>query len=198
MHKLIVIILIHCVITACNNNNKQEIIKDNLTEDVTDTDILQNNTIIKLEALNKTSSIGWQRFQLQEEWREDNLTQQPFDPAANFYKNYASALKWSFDSSKLLDLGSYSSILTTNEKGETMLEPGGEPDTEVALIVPQQKIRKRLLFMGPAGNIFNGGWISDNEVAILGRVDEIGNGQYDTLLWIVNIEGSTFKKFWLK
>jgi hypothetical protein len=142
----------------------------------------------------KNNSINWNKFKLTEFWGVDSLEKRAFVPAADFYKNYASVLRWSPDSSFVLDIGSYGSVLVKDKAGK-MSVAGGEPDTEVSMINTNEKTKSRLLFLGASSEIFDSKWIDSSQVAIMGTVDEKGNNMVDTLMWLVDVKQNFFRKY---
>jgi len=189
---------------ACSNN-EQKAKKENTIED----DSLQSvKSIVSEDSImvfrnNANSWIGksihetdvtWNRFHLQEFWAEDSLQKKSFQADSEFYKDYAQVLRWSPDSTYVLDLGSYGSVKVKDKTGKTRIE-GGEPDTEVSLIYPKTKSKARLLFFGPGTVIADGRWLDASQVAVLGTYDEKGNHHPDTLLWIINAKDNFFRKY---
>jgi hypothetical protein len=145
------------------------------------------------ESIQKTG-LDWNRFHLTEFWSDDSLQGKPFEPSQEFYKDYTQVLRWSPDSSYVLDIGSYGSVKVKDKNGKTRIETG-EPDTEVSMIYPKTKSKTRLLFFGPGTVIVDGRWLDASQVAVLGMYDEKGNHHPDTLLWIINAKDKFFRKY---
>jgi len=191
-------------ITACSNS-EQQAKKENTVED----DSLQTvKSIISEDSVmifnNKVENwigesiqqnkINWNRFHLEEFWSDDSLQEKSFLPGPEFYKDYAQVLRWSPDSTYVLDLGSYGSVKVKDKSGNTRIE-SGEPDTEVSMIYPKSKKKSRLMFFGPGTVIADGRWLDSSQVAVLGMYDEKENHHPDTLLWIINTKDKFFRKY---
>ncbi len=207
MNKIIGLLLtamLFIVACKCNNNkntaDKEEVLDSVQTassiasEDssmVTDNDTRSfiNNTL-------QNTNWQWNRFKLVEFWADDSLgkSKTAFNPASDFYDKYASVLKWSPDSSYILDFGSYGAVLTKDKKGNSHVV-AGDPDTEVSLIYPKEKTKARLLFSGPAMHVLNAVWADSSEVAMLGALDEKNTGHPDTLLWLIDVKENFFRKY---
>ncbi len=136
----------------------------------------------------------WRNLELENFWHDEALAEQPFTLTPEFLKDYKSVLRWAPDSSVLLDIGSYGSVVVTKEDGTTRLE-GGEPDTEISVIFPRGNKKARLLFAGPSSFIINATWLSNTEVIIAGTFDVEGNQQRDTLLWLVDVKQNRFRLY---
>ena len=192
--------------TACKNNEsngsknqeEEEIVQDSLqtAKGIISEDsamIFKNEGPLWLGNSLKEERLDWKKFQLTEFWTIDSLRQTRFEESAEFYKDYASVLKWSPDSSFVLDIGSYGSVLVKDKNGKMQVK-GGEPDTEVSIIYPKKHTRERLMFMGPSSQIINAHWINASEVAILGSFENNDHNP-DTLFWIVDIKENFFRKY---
>jgi hypothetical protein len=146
-----------------------------------------------------SSVIGWINANLktrnpslstEERWQDDSLRQEPFELTKEFTKNYASVLRWSPDSTHILDIGSYGAVLTQDKNGKIYLEYG-EPDTEVAMISVKNNQRTRLLYVGPSAEIKDGKWLNNTELMILGTFKS-ETGKIDTLSWKVDLQEKIF------
>ena len=142
----------------------------------------------------KKETIDWNRFHLEEFWSDDSLHEKHFEPGKEFYKDYSTVLRWSPDSSFILDLGSYGSVKVRDNSGNTRIE-NGEPDTEVSMIYPKQKSKARLFYFGPGTTVVDGRWLDSSQVAVLGLYDERGDHHPDTLMWIINAKDKFFRKY---
>jgi hypothetical protein len=91
-------------------------------------------------------------------------------------------LRWSPDSSCILDLGSYGAKL---RKDKTGLSEEVEPDAEVAIVYPNQHQRTRLLNVGPSAKIIDGKWLDNMELMVLGTFTS-EEGITDTLAWKID------------
>jgi len=194
------------LITSCSGNEKKEPKENTVVDDSVQTArsiasedsmmIFNNNTGWISESIKK-NNIDWRRFHLEEFWSDDSLQKKSFQPDKEFYKDYAPVLRWSPDSSYVLDIGSYGSVKIKDTSGNTRIE-GGEPDTEVSLLYPKEKNKARLLFFGPGTTIVDGRWLDSSQVAMLGLYDENGDNHPDTLMWIINAKENFFRKYKLK
>jgi hypothetical protein len=192
------------IISSCSGNEKgqpQEItvaddsvqtVKSIASED--STMIFNNKADNWISSSIKSESVDWNRFHLEEFWSDDSLQSKAFQPEEEFYRDYTQVLRWSPDSSYVLDLGSYGSVKVKDKAGNTRIE-GGEPDTEVSIIYPKQKNKVRLLFFGPSTTIVDGRWLASSQVAVLGLYDENGDNHPDTLMWIINAKDKFFRKY---
>ena len=193
-----------CTIASCSGNNKEEQKENIVVDDSTQTAvsiasedsmmIFNNKAEGWISASIKRPGIDWNHFHLEEFWSDDSLQANPFVPEKDFYKDYTQVLRWSPDSSYILDFGSYGSVKVKDASGNTRIE-GGEPDTEVSMIYPKERNKTRLLFFGPGTTIVDGRWLDSSQVAVLGVYDERGNNRPDTLMWIINAKDKFFRKY---
>lgn len=193
-------------IVSCNcNNNKKAEEKEEVLDSVQTASsiasedssmIADNNTRVFINNTLQNTGWQWNRFKLVEFWADDSLgkDKKPFSPPPDFYNKYASVLKWSPDSTYLLDIGSYGSVITQDKSGKSHVM-AGDPDTEVSLILPKENTKTRLLFSGPSMHIFNAVWADSTEVAMLGAQDEKNTGHPDTLLWLIDVKENFFRKY---
>jgi hypothetical protein len=201
---LIIYVVFSSAFTSCGSN-EQQAKKENTVEDdslQTVKSIVSEDSVIVFrnnannwigESIQKTG-LDWNRFHLTEFWSDDSLKEKSFEPSEEFYKDYEEVLKWSPDSTYVLDIGSYGSVKVKDENGKIHIK-SGEPDTEVSMIYPKTKSKTRLLFFGPGTVIVDGRWLNDSQVAVLGMYDEKGNHHPDTLLWIINAKDKFFRKY---
>ena len=129
---------------------------------------------------------------VEQRWTNDSLKALPFHVTPRFISDYSTVLKWSPDSSSILDIGSYGFVPVKNSKGEINIE-GGEPDTEVALIDTEKEKRTRLLYVGPSTTIVDGYWLSKDELVILGTFKD--EAKTDTLMWMVDLQAKLFRLY---
>lgn len=155
--------------------------------------VFSTENIEWLEGVFSKTTTQKNKMELEEFWNLDSfdLMDVPIEP--DFYKTYQTVLRWSPDSSWILDIGSYGSIPVKDAKGNIRLE-GGEPDTEVALILPKSNKRARLMFVGPSSQIIDGKWISDQELMVLGTSYQSAD-KNDTLLWMINVKDKFFRLY---
>jgi len=134
------------------------------------------------------------KFVLEDFSTNDSLLSETSPVNETFTNNYASVLRWSPDSLNILDLGSYGSVLVKNKAGSYTVE-AGEPDTEVALLDLTKNVRRRLLMVGPSSTITNGKWLNNDELVVTGTFNKTGNGENDTLMWMINIKDNSFRLY---
>lgn len=98
---------------------------------------------------------------------------------------------YSPDSSNVLDMVSYGSLIRENTKGKMQIVERG-PNTEIAVVNVHTKERRRILLTGPSTIIKEGVWIDDSTLFI-------GGGTYNqqhTLmpeLWRYNVSQQTLQ-----
>jgi hypothetical protein len=188
-------LLIIVVLFSCHNRSSDKIKEDIEPISDSDTASIFSNTVSSWLNENLKSTLSF-KLSLEDRWTDDSLHAKPFTVTKTFLHDYSSVLRWSPDSSYILDIGSYGSVPTKNEKGETYLE-GGEPDTEIALINPEKNQRIQYLYVGPSGEIINGKWLNNSEAIILGTFKN-NPEQTDTLLWLVDVKQNLFRLYNLK
>jgi len=191
-------------IVSCSNDKKDQQKENTVVDDSVQTVksissedsvmIFNNKADNWIGASMQKGNIDWNHFHLEEFWSDDSLQEKHFEPEKEFYKDYAQVLRWSPDSSYILDFGSYGSVKVKDNSGNTKIE-NGEPDTEVSMIYPKQKNKARLLFFGPGTTIIDGRWLDSSQVAVLGLYDGKGNNNADTLMWIINAKDKFFRKY---
>ena len=165
--KIIRIVLISIVIISCNNAKKEPVVN---APDTLNAETIRIEDSLKILSTNTDNWIinqlqqdrfNWQQLQLSEHYKNDSNEVLLFDPQPEFYKNYSSVLRWSPDSSYILDIGSYGSVLVKDDKGNMQVE-AGEPDSEIALLQPSTNKKWSLFFVGPSSNIIDGKWVDNN------------------------------------
>jgi len=85
-----------------------------------------------------------------------------------------------------LDLTSYNFTFEKNENNE-IVNLGSEPDSEVSIMDLKNNIWKRLLFVGPDYIVEDGFWINDNQLLIVGQSDENGEGDFNPVIWFIDL-----------
>lgn len=199
MRKLICLLIVFAqFISACNTDNKDaKVGVAELTQSPLmpkeDSTYLYSNIVTKWLDSNLHSSAANRKLILEEHGKDDSLHTESFIADKVFITNYSSVLRWSSDSSYILDIGSYGTVPVKDAKGNVQLE-GGEPDTEIALINMKTNERTRLMFVGPASTIIDGRWLDNSEAIILGTFNT-SSGQTDTLIWLVNIKDKVFSLY---
>jgi hypothetical protein len=206
MRKIPAILTIAMVISSCNcNNHKSDKKEDEVVElDSTQTaesivaedsaTIFDNSTRQWLGQSLQQTTLSWDRFKLVSFWAEDSLLKTDTPASADFYSKYASVLRWSPDSTYVLDIGSYGAVLLKNKEGKEVVA-AGEPDSEVSLLFPKENKKTRVLFGGPSLHILNASWADSSQVAMLGSLDTSHTGHPDTLLWLIDVKEHFFRKY---
>lgn len=185
------------VLNACHNKDNSADENQELDDSLTaahsvkgddSAKIFDNKGAINFVQNFSSKKLKWKRFHLQAYGIDLNEKGKPenFVPEKNFYKEYASVLKYSPNKKHILDLNSDNLIPVKNANGKTVLE-GGDPETEISLINVVNKKRTKLLFFGPDSEIITGEWLSNDEVAIVGTVPTVNN-KMDTLMHVINIK----------
>jgi len=202
--KILALSAVFCIlllISSCNNNGEEDkqLTADSITilQDIAQEDsalIIENKANEWLDLSLNDESGSWKKFKLQEFWYEDSMQEKPFKPGNEFYTDYASLLKWSPDSSYVLDIGTYGKVPVKDKKGNIKIEDG-EIDTKASLIFPNTNTVAELIFLGAGGTFIDGRWIDSTQFSILGVFDEKGNQQPDTLLWVIDAKERFFRKY---
>ena len=118
-----------------------------------------------------------------------------FQPDSTFYHDYSTALRWSPDSSYILDIGSYGTITVKGKEGRTTLE-GGEPDTKILVASPQQHKQWLVMFAGPGTEILDTKWHTRDQFLLLYSFDK-ENGHPDTTLIVGDMRTKSLQWFQL-
>ena len=111
-------------------------------------DTFSSNLKPWLQQTIKNPQVRLSDFKYAENWVDDSLVVKPQNMDKDFLKTYRSVIVYSPDEKKVLDLGSYGTVIKNNASGQPTMEHG-EPDIEVAVIDLQHKKRRRILFSGP-------------------------------------------------
>lgn len=152
---------------------------------------------LDLSLHNSSTPNTWQKFILKEFWYEDSLPAQTFKPEQGFYKDYAPLLKWSPDSSYVLDIGTYGKVLVQDKNGNISIRDG-EVDSKASLIFTKAGTVSELIFLGAGGSFIDGHWIDTTQFSLLGTFDEKGDQHPDTLLWVIDAKDRFFRKYKLE
>lgn len=189
--------IILLVLVGCRNNTANEPV---VTGDTTvvvnegpgfDSVVVFNNLDSWIDST--TASPPGLHLGLPNNWVEDSLVTSRFNPPRQFYKVYAPVLKWSADSSAILDIGSYGMVPATDKDGNVTLQ-GGEPDTEIAVVYPGKQLRKRLLYGGPGFVVLKAKWVDSSQVAVLAS-HPAANGLPDTTLYLIKPFDQLFRSY---
>ncbi len=201
MKKIVLYYLLATALIACNSNkNEQQNTIVNSTEaaaDISHEDsslLFKNNGAEWFQGAFQLPGLTWKNIELENFWINDSLEVESFSPSIDFYRDYAPVLRWSPDSSYVLDIGSYGLIAIKDDKGKTTLE-GGEPDTEISVLYPNKNEKARLLFAGPSSHIIDAKWIDKTQAIIIGTFELEDNLKEDTLMWMVDVKEQFFRLY---
>ena len=148
----------------------------------------QSASVKKIRAVD--NGFDFTRFRMVNTWKEDTAMSQPFTVSASYLKGQGNLLKYSPDSAYLLDLDSYAMEVNASKRKESVKMRG--PDTEVSLIDLENKIKIRLLFMGPAGSIEEGGWMDNDNIVLLGMEERSNDGAKVPMIWKYHVPTKSF------
>ncbi len=200
--RLLVALSFCALILACNSGNDRPVAPDSSTVNVPDTtttftpidssseflDTFQSNLQPWLEQTVKNTQARLKDFKYADNWVEDTLIISKENLDKDFLKTYESILVYSPDEKKVLDLGSYGTVIKKNGKGQTRIQ-SGEPDIEVAVIDLQQKKRRRIFFSGPGSLIEKGFWMNDSTVVLAGKSHE--QAAEIPMLWLIKLNDTS-------
>lgn len=142
-------------------------------------------------AKSRLEGFDWSKFRLVNVYRDDSMVTSSFTPDQRFLQNYGPFLKYSPDSSRIIDLDSYNIEITAQNGGQFTGHEKG-PDNEVSLIDLDSNLRKRLVFLGPGGSVEDGTWL-DNETLVLVGVHENATATGKTpVVWKYHVPTNTF------
>ena len=144
-------------------------------------------------AKGKSAIFDWRKFHMVNNWKEDSMLTNSFNPEKNYYEAYGRFLKYSPDSSMFVDLDSYNIDITKDQQGRWVGTEEG-PDTEVSLVFPGKKEKKRLLFLGPGSSVEEAIWTDNENIALIG-FEEAGSEQKKAVVWRYHIPTSTFFQY---
>lgn len=195
------IVAVLVIISACSNSKEESVISDSLQQVnqiiAEDSLLIFDNTAgpINPNAIVGLPNTG--KLLLKDYWIADSLPFKAFNPGKKFYADYSSVLKWSADSNYIIDGGSYGGVIINGADGKKRVE-AGEADTEIALIMPRQQQRARLVFAGPGTELIQFGWADSTTAALWIAFDEKGNRNMDTTLWLIDVSDKYFRKYKLQ
>ena len=163
---------------ACRENAREKQVEPSEVQDSVVTEqvdtVLSGNAVRYFEdngfssfAKSRNPKFSWNSFHLVNVWKEDTLLTTPFNANEKYFRSYGQFIKYSSDSTMFIDLDSYNIDLTRMPDGSYVGEELG-PDTEVSLIDLQDKLKKRLIFLGPGGDIEDGGWLDSQTIVLAG------------------------------
>ena len=151
-------------------------------------DTFSSNLQPWLEQTIKSAQVRLRDFKYADNWVDDSLVVSKQNLDKDFLKTYESILVYSPDEKKVLDLGSYGTIIKKNSKGQPTMQHG-EPDIEVAVIDLPKKDRRRIFFSGPGSLIEKGFWMNDSTVVLAGKSHE-QNAQIP-MLWLIKLNDTS-------
>ena len=151
-------------------------------------DTFSSNLQPWLEQTIKTSQVRLRDFRYADNWVDDSLVISKQNLDKEFLKSYESVLVYSPDEKKVLDLGSYGTVIRKNKKGQNQIQPG-EPDIEVAVIDLESKRRRRIFFSGPGSLVEKGFWMNDSTVLLAGKSHD-QNAEIP-MLWLVKLNDTS-------
>lgn len=203
---LLPVIAVLLFVVACQSDGEEQALEPPVTTDsvVVDSSIsetidtvLTQNMISFFQQSGTTKKIrevesgfDFGRFRMVNTWKEDTVLSQPFTITPSYLKGQGNLLKYSPDSSYLLDLDSYAIELNASKQKEAVKMRG--PDTEVSLIDIERKNKTRLLFMGPAGSVEEGGWIDNDNILLLGMEERSNDSTRIPVIWKYHVPTKTF------
>ncbi|WP_162426836.1 hypothetical protein [Pontibacter pudoricolor] len=133
-------------------------------------------------------------FVLREVWETDLLT---FPVATNWHelqKEYPKLFIPSPDKSKVLDIYSYERVFRKRRLKKPEIT-ADSPDSEVAIVDPAKGEKTRLMFCGTPCQFDDGWWRSENEVVVVGLVqDSLGQQQYPAI-WQINLTTQEVRQY---
>lgn len=182
---------------SCNSSSDKEAPQQNIdtTTVVADETV---DTVLAAETFRfftrpnvKQSSVA---YRMVETRKEDSLLTSKFEPKPDYYKKYSEFIRFSPDSTRFIDFGSYHVDVTINKNGEKKYEELG-PDSEVSLIDPSASVKKRLLFLGPAGVVDDAAWVDNETIVIAGRQEGTGIDSLQPVIWKFHIPTNTFYQY---
>lgn len=193
---------------ACKNADKKEAeaAEDELAEADTATlekvdTVFSNETINFLNnsdfsqfAKSKAAQFDWSKFHMVGNWVDDSMMTSKFTPDKGYYEAYGRFLKYSPDSSMFVDIDSYNIDIVKDKQGRWIGTAQG-PDTEISLVNPAKKEKKRLLFAGPGTFIEEASWIDNENIALMGLQEVDGGAQRTAVVWRYHLPSSTYFQY---
>jgi hypothetical protein len=182
---------------ACNNNNdhqagENDTAEDSVSaakkEDALPADNLAtiNQTGFSKYARLSIPLLNWDKFKLTKFWQEDFQNNAAFVPDTNYFSSYGQFFKYAPDSSKFIDLDSYNISIRKNKEGK-LIGSDQEPETEISLIDLKKKEKLRLLFMGPGNSIEDAAWIDNDNLILIGYMENDSATGTNAAIWQFNL-----------
>ncbi|MGB8192027.1 MAG: hypothetical protein WCF67_08915 [Chitinophagaceae bacterium] len=196
---------------ACNSGGDKQVDDDSTTDTSTsDTTVsftpvdtsaefietFSSNLQPWLERTTKQNTLRLDNFRYADNWVEDSLI---VSPATNltpeFYKTFKHLLIYSPDSTKVLDMGTYGSMVTKDSDGKVVSAVQGEPDSEIAVLDRKTRNKRRIFFFGPGTSVEQGFWINDSTIVLAGKTEE--QNALKPMIWTVRLEEKSnfFKRY---
>ncbi|KAA2244996.1 hypothetical protein F0L74_03270 [Chitinophaga agrisoli] len=194
---LVSLLVVICLLQACNgcNTNKTPA---SPAADTTTTQIPTPNANDTLRNWAEQRLIqwkGWIDSSMMGRSATDSLVRTNVDTIAALdtitmeadrFEEYKPFFVYSPDSTQVVDMVSYNTIIHKGRDGKIALE-GGDPDMEVALVNVQTKKRERILFVGTTTMIIEAVWINNHTILIAGGIyDE--HDQLHPVIWKYDTE----------
>lgn len=111
-----------------------------------------------------------------------------------FFKDYQSVLRWSADSSLLVDFGSYGSTPVKDKNGKTYLE-GTDPESYVYIIDLKHLIKKQILHTGPSLQIRDVKWMDSAEFVMILVDNSSATTKEKYQIWLVDCRSNSFRSY---
>ncbi|HYJ38934.1 MAG TPA: hypothetical protein VEV87_09970 [Chitinophagaceae bacterium] len=151
-------------------------------------DTFSSNLQPWLEQTIKNPQVRLKDFSYADNWIDDSLVISKQNLDRDFLKTYESVLVYSPDEKKVLDLGSYGSVISKSKNGKSTIQQA-EPDIEVAVIDLPAKKRRRIFFSGPRSLVEKGFWMNDSTVVLAGKSHE-QNAEIP-MLWMIKLNDTS-------
>ncbi len=148
--------------------------------------VIINETGFSKYARRSVPDLNWDKFTNTKFWQEDSSYKTVFEPGNNYFKFYGSFLKYSPDSSKFIDLDSYNISIMKNKQGQ-FVGSSQEPDTEISMVDIRKKEKTRLLFLGPGNSVEDAAWIDNNNLVLIGYVENENASGTNAAVWQFNL-----------
>ena len=147
-------------------------------------DTFSSNLKPWLEQTLKKPDAHLKDFKYADNWVEDSLVISKQNLDKDFLKSYEAVLVYSPDQQKVIDMGTYGTVINKNKENKTTIQ-GGEPDTEIAVIDLPTKQRRRIFFSGPGTSVEKGFWMNDSTVVLAGKAQE--QKAEIPMLWLITL-----------
>ena len=201
-HLFILALITGLFAMACNSNDQSAGNNDTDSTALDSGEVEVIDTIFSAETIARFNTLPFSTYAKQQapgfDWgnfvmtssNTDTLHSVAFKPGKDYYNYYGALLKYSPDSSRFLDLDSYSVDVKKDSKGKLNGEALG-PDTEVSLVLPDSAVKKRVLFLGPNGSVEDAVWLNNEDFAIFGVHDYGDSTGKVAAIWKYNIPTHT-------